>query len=203
MFGLSFVHALAGHWPESFRAAERLENLSRPNDLVYAVAWGAYMQGNACLQMLDLEEAERYFSQAFERRYILNPRAATDALVGLALCRQLQRREAEADECLREAREFARWTGDPAYLDVVDSGRARIDLLRGDQDAAARWLAAFHGKPDVPVESSSWSIPRSRPAAYWSRGGHRKVWIRPPLSSNVRKRSPGAFTSIAIWCRSW
>lgn len=152
VFGLSFIHAVAGHWPGSFGAAERLVNFARTNDLVFAIAWGAYMQGNASLQMLDLEETERSFSQVFEMRYILNPRATTDGLVGLALCRQIQGREAEADHCLQQVRKFAHWTGNPAYLDFVDSGVARVDLLRGNGDSAARWLAAFHGKPDVPVK---------------------------------------------------
>lgn len=152
VFGLSFIHSLAGHWPASSRAAERLVNFAQTNDLVFARAWGAYMQGNTSLQMLDLEESERSFSQVFEMRYILNPRAVTDGLVGLALCRQIQGREAEADHCLQQVRKFAHWTGNPAFLDFVDSGVARVDLLRGNGDSAARWLAAFHGKPDVPVK---------------------------------------------------
>ena len=151
VFGLSFVHALAGQWPESLKAAEHLSEFSRPNELFYALAWAVYMQGNASLQMGDLEEADIFFKKAFEFRYIKNRRAAIDALAGHALCMHLIGRAEKADEYLKEAREFAYWAGDPAYLDVVDSCRARIDLLRGDDDSAARWLASYHDKAGLPV----------------------------------------------------
>ena len=152
VFGLIYVHALAGYWPESFRAAEQLVSFPQPDDLSFAVAWGLYMQGNASLQMFDLEDAERSFAQAFERRYVLNPQAVIDGLVGHALCRQFQGRETAADECMRAAREFAYWTGDPVKIDFVDSGQARIALLRGNEDRAVQWLAVYHGKPNLPVK---------------------------------------------------
>ncbi len=151
VFGLSFVNALSGNWPESFRAAEHLLEFALPNDFAYAVAWSGYMKAIASVQMLDLEEANRGFEFGYERRYIKNRRAAIDCLFGRALCRQLQGKADEADECLQEAREFAFWTGDPANLDIVDSGRARIALLRGDIDVAYRWLAGYHHKPFMPV----------------------------------------------------
>ena len=160
-FGLCFVHALAGQWVESARAAEHLADFSRPNGLLYAEAWAVYMRGNACLQMGDWEEADGFLGQAFDRRYIKNRRAAVDALVGHAICLQILGKIDQADERLREAREFAYWTGDPAHLDVVDSCRARIALLRGDLDAAARWLAAFHGKPEGPVKIFFLEIPEA------------------------------------------
>ncbi|MDX2476211.1 MAG: LuxR C-terminal-related transcriptional regulator [Gammaproteobacteria bacterium] len=152
MFGLSFVHALAGQWPESFRAAERLVEFSIPNNFLFALAWANHMQANASLQTGDFKEAGHYFESVFQRRYIGNRRAVIDALVGHALCLQLQGKEGESDAGLHEAQQFAYWTGDPTNLDVVDSGRARIALLRGDQDFAARWLATYHDKPEGPVK---------------------------------------------------
>lgn len=110
VFGLSYIEAVAGHWPESFQSAQQLVEVSQPKDLSFAMAWGEYMQGNASLQMLDLEEAGGFFELVFERRYIINPQAVVDALVGLAICRQLQGREAEADRWLDEARQFANST---------------------------------------------------------------------------------------------
>ena len=112
---------------------------------------GGLHAGNASLQMGDLEKADIFFKKAFEFRYIKNRRAAIDALAGHALCMHLIGRAEKADEYLKEAREFAYWAGDPAYLDVVDSCRARIDLLRGDDDSAARWLASYHDKAGLPV----------------------------------------------------
>jgi len=152
VFGLSYIEAVAGHWPESFQSAQQLVEFSRPKDLGFAVAWGEYMQGNASLQMLDLEEAGGFFELVFERRYIINPQVVIDALVGLAICRQLQGQNEEADHWLHEARQFANWTGDSVRIGFADSGSARVALLRGDEDGAARWLAACHLQPDLPVK---------------------------------------------------
>lgn len=151
-FGLSYLNALSGYWPEAFREAERVVEISRAGDVSFAGAWGVYMQGNAALRMLDLTTAETCFQEAYERRYIKNTQAAIDTFVGLALCFQLQERPADADRCLNDARDFAFWTGDPAKLDAVDSGRARVALLRGDVDSAARWLATYPEKRSVVVK---------------------------------------------------
>jgi len=152
VFGLSFVHALAGHWPESLKAAVHLMEFSRPKNLTYAFAWSVYMQGNASLQMGDFEEADRCFGKVFELRYNKNLRAVVDALAGHALSLQFQGRLGEAEERLNEAREFAYWSGDPLHLEVVESSRARIALLRGDKDSAARWQASCQDKPDLSVK---------------------------------------------------
>lgn len=151
VFGLSFVHALSGHWPESLKAAIHLMEFTRPKNLSYALAWSHYMQGNASLQMANFQDADRSFGKVFDMRYIKNLRAVIDALAGHALCLQIQGRATEANERLDEATEFAHWTGDPLHLDVIESCRARIALLKGNKDAAARWLASRQDKPDFPV----------------------------------------------------
>ena len=152
VFGLSFVHALAGHWPDSLNAAIHLMEFTQPKNLSYALAWSHYMQGNASLQMANFQAADRAFATVFEMRYMKNLRAVVDALAGYALSLQFQGRLSEAEERLNEATEFAYWTGDPLHLDVVESCRARIALLRGNKDAACRWQASCQDKPDLSVK---------------------------------------------------
>lgn len=152
VFGLSLVHSLAGQWPEARSAAEYLAEFSRPNDLSYALAWAVYMQGIASLQMGEFKHAERFFTDSIAMCYIKNRQAAVDAFAGQALCLQFQGRDNEADVCLQEVRNFAYWTGVPALLDLVDSCRARVALLRGDNDAAIRWESTHRPAPVGPVK---------------------------------------------------
>jgi LuxR family maltose regulon positive regulatory protein len=69
----------------------------------------------------------------------LEPRAAVDALAGLALSQQLRESETEADETTRQLQEFARDLNERQYLSVANSCQARLALLRGDTAHALEW----------------------------------------------------------------
>ena len=159
-FGLCFIHMLDGECLQAFQEGLRLREVCRSNHLVFAKTWAMYVQGNASFQMFDLDAAQHHFSLVVENRYIKNPRAAVDAMAGLAITCQLMGKPDEADETIRLAQEYAEWSKYPGHLEIVRSCQARLALLRGDLDSASRWqrsLSETRGNPvmlfflEIPV----------------------------------------------------
>jgi LuxR family maltose regulon positive regulatory protein len=101
--------------------------------------------------MFDRDAARHHFSLVLENRYQANPRAAVDAMAGLVLTSHFMGKPDEADETIRLAQEYAEWTKVSDKLDIVASSRARLALLRGDIDSAARWQRAFRETPGIPI----------------------------------------------------
>jgi LuxR family maltose regulon positive regulatory protein len=99
-------------------------------------AWSSYMWACSHLHTGDLEAALPHFARAYKQRYALEPMAALDALVGLALTQQLMCLDDEAMGTLDRLGGFARELNEPQYQSMVHSGYARISLLRGDLESA-------------------------------------------------------------------
>jgi len=149
-FGLCFIHMLDGECLQAFQQGLRLREVSRPYPNVFAETWGMYAQGNASFQMFDLDAARHHLGLVAENRYWANPRAAVDAMAGLAITCQFMGKPDEADEAMKLAKEYAQWTKNPGHLEVVRSSLARLALLREDLDSALRWqrsLSETSGNP--------------------------------------------------------
>jgi LuxR family maltose regulon positive regulatory protein len=150
-FGLCFIHMLDGEWLKAFQEGLQVRDVCRSNRLASAETWGMYVQGNASLQMFDLEAARHHFGQVAEKRHIANRRIAVDAMAGLAIASQFMGEPGEADETMRLAEEYAQRTKDPACLEIVASCRARLALLRGDLVSASRWQRSLSETPGTPL----------------------------------------------------
>jgi len=151
IFGLCFIHLLDGEYLQALQEGLRLRKLSMSNRLVFAETWGMYVQGNTAFQMFDLDAARQHLSLVLENRYLANPRAAVDAMAGLALTRHFMGKPEDADETIRLAQEYAEWTNESEKLDIVASCRARLALLRGDIDSAAQWQGTLRETPGRPI----------------------------------------------------
>jgi LuxR family maltose regulon positive regulatory protein len=150
-FGLCFIHVMAGEWIQVWQQGLQFKEVSRSNGLIFSEAWANYMLGNASLQRFELEKAHYHFSLVVENRYVSNHRAAVDGMAGLALTLQLMGEGNEADEMMRLAHEFAQWTPDPGNLEIIRSCQARLALLRGDLDSAARWQHSLSETTKMPM----------------------------------------------------
>jgi LuxR family maltose regulon positive regulatory protein len=146
-FGLCFIHMLDGECLQAFQEGLRLREVCRSNQLAFAETWGMYVLGNTSFQMFDLDAARHHFNLVIENRYIKSPRAAIDAMAGLAITRQFMGEPDEADETMRLAQEYAQWTKDPGHLKIVHSCQARLALLRGDLDLASGWQRSLSKMP--------------------------------------------------------
>jgi LuxR family maltose regulon positive regulatory protein len=152
---LAFIYLVCGDLHLVRVEAQRLLRASKKYDLLLAEAWSYYFLGCTHLHTGELDAASLQFAQAVELRYVLEPRAAVDALAGLVLTHQLMGLDDEAAESCRRLQEFARQLHEPNYLSVAQSCQARLWLLQGDVNPAAEWARAVDESP-VPAELFSW-----------------------------------------------
>ena len=119
--------------------AERLRTLTTRSGIHNSGAWCDYLQGGAYLQAMELERAEEYFALAAQDTYVLEPRAVLDSLAALALSLQLQGRSEESSRTLSRMEEAAQRYSTTEDVELAESCRARIALLRGESDLPLHW----------------------------------------------------------------
>jgi LuxR family maltose regulon positive regulatory protein len=148
--GLAFIYQLWGELPRTRVEAQRLLRVSKAHKMGLAEAWSWYFLGWSHLHAEELEAALFHFAKAVDRRYVLEPRAAVDALAGLVLTQQLMRLDAEAAESCRRLQEFASELQKHNFLSVAQSCQARLSVLRGDVNLAVEWGRSFN---ELPAEA--------------------------------------------------
>ena len=153
--GLAFIYQLWGELPRTRVEAQRLLRVSKAHKMGLAEAWSYYFLGWSHLHADELEAALFHFAKAVDRRYVLEPRAAVDALAGLALTQQLMRLDDEAAESCRRLQEFASELQEHNFLSVAQSCQARLSVLRGDVNLAVEWGRSFSELP-AEAEVFSW-----------------------------------------------
>lgn len=162
---LIFIHLLSGELTEARSQAQRLSLLSHECRIPNTESWSDYLLGTIELHRLNLEQAEHHFNRAVRQRYILEPKAALEALAGLALTQTLSGDGDEAAATLDQLSGFVRERNDSESLLVAASCSARLQLLLGELAPAARWARTVSTSP-APYELFSWvevpSITRTR-----------------------------------------
>jgi LuxR family maltose regulon positive regulatory protein len=153
--GLVFIHLICGNMPRARVEAQRLQLVAKKFGMSNTEAWSSYMWACTYLHTGEFEAASRHFAHAVERRYVLEPMAAVDALAGLALAQQLMRLDNEAAETTRRLREFAQELNERQYLSVAHSCEARLSLLRGNVAPAVEWARPL-SEPPVPSGLFMW-----------------------------------------------
>lgn len=102
----------------------------------YWAVHAPYLLGVVALEQDRPEEAEEYFQEVGEFRYLTNSRLFTDSLIGLALVAERRSdREAMASR-VADARRFALDLNDPASLEVVESLESRLARFEGSPPTA-------------------------------------------------------------------
>jgi LuxR family maltose regulon positive regulatory protein len=102
----------------------------------YWAVHAPYLLGVVALEQDRPEEAEEYFQEVGEFRYLTNSRLFTDSLIGLALVAERRSdREAMASRGA-DARRFALDANDPASLEVVESLESRLARFEGSPPPA-------------------------------------------------------------------
>ncbi len=152
---LVFIHLVCGDLPRARAEAQRLQLIAKKFSMRLTEAWSSYMWGCSDLHSGELEAAMHHFADAYELRYVLEPIAALDATVGLALTQQLMRLEDKAMQTATRLEQFAQELNEPEYLSRVHSCYARIALLRGDLKTAAKRARMISDKP-APTNLCMW-----------------------------------------------
>ena len=153
--GLAFIHLVCGDLLRARAEAQRLQLVAKKLSMSLTEAWSSYLWACTHLHTGELEVAAHHFAHAVERRYVLEPFAAVDALAGLALTQQLMQLDNKAAETTVQLQEFAQELNERQYLSVAHSCQARISLLRGDPKSAIEWVGAFN-EPPLPSVLFMW-----------------------------------------------
>ncbi len=149
-YGLAIIHLISGNLPMAFRESNSLLEYGKQQDKPYIELWGNYLLGTVSFHWSDLVQAQQHFRSILNSRYAFHFRAAVDSMIGLAITCQLLGQKDEANEAIREAYDYARWTRDPQNMEVVQAGEARAALLRGDTDQAVNLQRCFGKVSNMP-----------------------------------------------------
>jgi LuxR family maltose regulon positive regulatory protein len=144
---LIFVHLVCGDLQRARVETQRLQQVVKKFRMRNTEAWSSYLWAYTHLQAGELVAAAESFDQAVALRYVLEPRAAVDALAGLALTQQFLRLEEGAADTARRLKEFAQDLHESHYLSVASSCQARLCLLREDLQGAVEWARSTTEAP--------------------------------------------------------
>lgn len=147
--GLIFIHMVCGDLYQARIENQRLHLIAKRHGFRMTEAWSYYMWGWSHLHSGELTSGAGYFAQTVELRYVLEPRAAVDALAGLALSQQLLGQDEAAAETTVLLQAYARELNESNYLEVARSCRARLAVLRGDLEPALEWALSTNVEPQV------------------------------------------------------
>jgi LuxR family maltose regulon positive regulatory protein len=118
------------------------------------LAWGSYFQGLVDLQRLELEDAVCACTRVLGQRFVCDTlRMPLDAGACLVYALQSLGRSDEAEGTVQLLREFAAQGSDPSSHEIVRAIVARVALMQGRWEAAARSLRA---NPSMPSEVMLW-----------------------------------------------
>ncbi|EMI44177.1 response regulator [Rhodopirellula sp. SWK7] len=132
------IHMISANLHDAIFAATRMKGIAADNGSSYAESWRDYMQGLVHLWQNERSAAVACLNKAVDRRYVLDSRAAMDAMAALALSYEMNGEQSEAEATMRMLREFV----DSLRLsaDIFHSCEARLAIVRGNRPPVSRWL---------------------------------------------------------------
>jgi LuxR family maltose regulon positive regulatory protein len=192
IMGLIVVSFFQGDLTRVVNYATRLKTLAQAVGSEFlAHGLSIFFQGCSKLYRGNFEAAAKHFDTLAQRRYpIVRPRAF-DAMAALTLCHQLLQQESAAIRALRNLQTFARELNDAAGIKIAQSCEARIQLLQGDLERAARW-AGYDSPPPMFIELYvSLEVPAITRARIWVALGtdeslHRAYTLLQEISERAR-----------------
>ena len=137
---ISFIHLLSGELREAQEAIRQVSDMATRTDNVYVAAWSEYMLGIIHFQWNNLSTASQHFIKALKNRFWLDAGVDADSYAGLILSYHGMRQFGKADKTMDQMIAFAQETGSIDRLARTRSLRARLGLLQGDVESAARYL---------------------------------------------------------------
>lgn len=145
---LVFIHLIHGDLEHARIAAQRLEAVALSSSMRLTAAWTSYMLACSHLHAYELKAALSQFTAAYEQRYVLEPMAAVDGMVGRALAQQLLGYDNDALDTVGLLETFVAELNVPRYNSTVHACHARIAVLQGDLQTAVERAQLISDKPN-------------------------------------------------------
>ena len=158
-FALGILYLVDGNGWSALRHSRRLSGTRTLKTRPYADTWCHYLIGNACFQTLQFQKAHTNFSFVVENQSYANYRVTANAFAGLMLTCHFMDKPQKADEMVIAAETYGRWTNDPFVIEIIESCKARLALLRNDTGSAAAWAGAVCESTPGPGTFLSMEIP--------------------------------------------
>jgi LuxR family maltose regulon positive regulatory protein len=167
LMGLVWVSFFEGDLRRSANDALGLESLAQTDGSEFVHCLSIFFRACSDLYRGDFEAAAQRFDTFAQQRYTIPRHCAFSALAGRTLCRQLLQQDSAATRAAGTIRTFARELNDANGLEIARSCEARIQLLQGDLDRAAKW-AGFDSTPPAFVGLfNSLEVPALTRARVW------------------------------------
>ncbi|MGB5629799.1 MAG: hypothetical protein WBM57_10560, partial [Woeseiaceae bacterium] len=146
----SFIYLLEGDLDLAYEAARQVGAVAIRAGLPYARLWGEIPSGISSFHAARFDRAKEHFTYCENNPYGFETRAAADAFTGLSLCEQFTGNPQQATATLEKANAIIGEFQDAESLGVIESGRARLQLLQGDAKTALRWARVASIAPYPP-----------------------------------------------------
>ena len=141
-FGRALVLRQTGRLARCEQTAADQLQLAAMNGLPVTAGWGALFLGVIAHERGDLDQAGRHLGMVIGDANRVHFICLREAFFVQILVYEAQGQRAEADRAVARLREIAIASETANHLALVDSFLARTALIRGDLDAARRWLEA-------------------------------------------------------------
>lgn len=138
------------------QAANYFETILRQSThkrLAIVLHWTLFFLAQARYYLNDLDASRQHLAENIKHRYTAHISTFRQALVGIALIDQIRNKPAEAWKTLEQFSQFD-LEQNGQETPVVQSLRARLQLLQGDLESSAKWADGFHAP--VPVTPLLW-----------------------------------------------
>jgi LuxR family transcriptional regulator, maltose regulon positive regulatory protein len=113
---------------------------ARTHHLPVSAAWAHYGLGRVLYEWNDLEGAAKQFAAVIEHRHEANHDAYRDSVLGLALTHQASGRPELAQAVIRPLLQLMQEAGRARQLAIIQSFKARLALMTGDDETWSAWL---------------------------------------------------------------
>jgi LuxR family maltose regulon positive regulatory protein len=181
------IYGSTGDLKRLEQASQFLLTLGLAEENPLGVTWAHHFLGHVYYHWNRLDEAFAHWSAVPEWRYQANFRVYHEAMLGLALLRQTQGDEAQAQQTLDTLTQALLEMKQVQFAPEVEAFRARLALLRGDVGAAVHW-------------TQSGTHPARMPLWYWETNELTRVKV---LLAQHTTASRGETARLLVACREY
>lgn len=153
--GLGFVHLLYLDLPKAMIAINKLEKVNLRAESLYVNSWKDFSKGVCFYNGLKSEKAINAFQKSVNNRYISDMIISINAYKGLILSYLQCNDYNNAKLKLQELIDFTEEKEDPVNTAMVQSIKARFNLITGKNKEALIWALSYT-EPIEPVSSFIW-----------------------------------------------